>query len=224
MDLNQYGTHKLYNWTRDHLINVLTKGPRKIIRDPSIANAFKTIDRKDFVPDEYKELAYQDKPLPIGYDQTISQPTVVAQMLELLKPQEGKKYLEIGTGSGYVTALLAFLAGENGKVYSIERNQYLAEKARQNLSNYPNLVPRIEILFMDGSKGLAEHAPFNFIHSAAAFEKIPAALKNQLIVGGKLIAPTKNADIRLIERISPTEFDERTHEGYIFVPIQQGIE
>lgn len=224
MDLNKFGTAVPYSWTRDHLLNVLIQGPGKIVRDPLIVNALKRVDRADFVPEEYKNMAYTDQALPIGYDQTISQPTVVAQMIQLLKPREGKKYLEIGSGSGYVTALLALIAGDNGKVYALERNQYLIDMARQNLKKYPDLVNRIEMIFRDGSKGLAEQAPFDFIHSAAAFEGIPNELKNQLVIGGRLVAPTQKNDIRVIERVSPTDFDERIHEGYIFVPIVEGIE
>jgi len=224
MDLNKYGTSTIYTWTRDHLVNVLTQGPTKVVNDPLIANALKQVDRQDFVPDDQKGLAYTDQPLPIGYEQTISQPTVVAQMLELLKPREGKKFLDIGAGSGYVSALLGFIAGDNGKVFALERNQYLADMARENLSKYPNISPRVEVMFKDGAKGLPDHAPFDFVHCAAAFDIIPNELKNQLVVGGHLVAPTKNNDIRVIERVSPTEFDERVYEGYIFVPITEGIE
>lgn len=224
MDLDQFGSSKIYTWTKQHLLDVLLKGPKKIINDPLLANAFKNIDRKDFVPEEHQHAAYEDRPLPIGLDQTISQPLVVAQMLNYLHPREEKQYLDIGSGSGYVAALLGYVAGDNGKVYSLERNQYLADFARNNISKYPNLINRVEVVFKDGSKGLSMKAPFDFIHSAAAFDKIPNELKNQLAVGGRLVAPTKNNDIKIIERISPTDFDERTIDGYVFVPIVEGIE
>jgi len=224
MAIQQFGSHNLYKWTREHLDNVLTTGANRIIKDPLIANAFKNIDRKDFIPEQYQDLAYEDKPVPIGYEQSISQPTVIAQMIDLLKPREGKKYLDIGAGSGYVSALLAHITGDLGHVFSLERNQYLADFARTNISKYPKLSGRIEIIFKDGSKGLVDKAPFDFIHCAAAFSQVPTEIKNQLVVGGRMAAPTQNNDIRVIERISPTEFDERVYQGFIFVPIREGIE
>lgn len=219
-----YGSHKMYNWTHEHLLEVLTTGKNPVLTDPLLINAFKNIDRKDFVPEEQKELAYADKPIEIGYGQTISQPTVVAKMLAALRPREGKKYLDIGAGSGYAAALLAFIAGDSGKVYAIERNQLLADFARENIERYPQISPRVEVVFKDGSQGLVEKAPYDYIHAAAAFTEIPQTIKNQLTVGGKLIAPTAKDDLRLIERVSPTDFDERTFEGYLFVPIIEGIE
>ncbi|MBD3281002.1 protein-L-isoaspartate O-methyltransferase [Candidatus Dojkabacteria bacterium] len=222
--MKSFGTHKLYTWTYDHLINVLTGGANPTLKDPLLINAFKNIDRADFVPEHLKEEAYSDKPLEIGYGQTISQPTVVAKMLSLLRPREDKKYLDIGAGSGYAAALLAYIAGDQGKVFAIERNQYLADMARNNIAKYPELSPRVEVLFKDGSKGLMDKAPYDYIHVAAAFDSIPNEVRNQLTVGGKMIAPTAKDDIRLIERVSPTEFDERTMPGYLFVPIVEGIE
>lgn len=222
--MDQFGTSNIYKWTRDHLLSVLTQGPKKPVKDPLITNAFKQIDRKDFVPEEYEHFAYEDKPIPIGSGQTISQPLVVAQMLEFLKPREGKKYLDIGAGSGYALALLGTIAGENGSVVALERNQYIADLARENIEKYPHLKGIVEILFKDGMEGYPTNAPYDFIHSAAAFDTIPNEIKNQLVVGGRMVAPTKNNDIRVIERVSPTEFDERTHEGYIFVPMREGIE
>ncbi|MBN1331970.1 protein-L-isoaspartate O-methyltransferase [Candidatus Dojkabacteria bacterium] len=221
---DQFGSHKLYTWTHAHLVNVLCGGADPILKDPFLINAFKNIDRADFVPENLKGEAYSDKPLEIGYGQTISQPTTVAKMLSLLRPREGKKYLDIGAGSGYAAALLAYIAGDAGKVFAIERNQYLADMARLNISKYPNLSPRVEVIFKDGSKGLVEKAPYDFIHAAAAFDSIPLEIRNQLAIGGRMIAPTSKDDIRLIERVSPTEFDERIIPGYLFVPIIEGIE
>ncbi len=223
MNIDDFGTYKTFSWDHDYLVKVLTTGPNRIVKDPLIANALKNIRRGDFIPEEYKDLAYNDQPIPLGYGQTTSQPTVIAQMLQLLHPAPGKKYLEIGAGSGYVTALLSFIAGNEGKVYALERNQYLIDFARNNLSKYPNLK-NYELMFKDGSSGLASKAPFDYIYSAAAFVNIPEAIKNQLVVGGKLVSPTQENDIRLIERISPTDFDERVYEGFIFVPVVKGIE
>lgn len=223
MDINTFGSHSTYKWTHEHLMNVLSKGHNRVLTDPLLINAFKTIKRQDFVPENQAYAAYEDKEIPIGYDQTTARPTVTASMINQLKPQSGKKYLDIGAGSGYASALLGLIAGEKGSVYSLERNQYLADFARENISKYKTLS-NVETIFKDGSSGLAEKAPYDFIYCEVAFEEIPNAIKNQLVVGGRLVAPTTMNDIRLIERISPTEFDETIIGGYVFKEIESGIE
>lgn len=224
MDIDQFGSSKPFIWSHQHLVDVLTKGNNKIVQDPLIANAFKNIKREDFVHETNQGQAYQDQKLEIKNNQFMTQPTTVAQMLQLLHPREGKKYMDIGTGLGYVAALLAFITGESGKVFTLERDQYIADFARQNLSKYPSLAGVVQVVFKDGKEGYAEKAPYDFIHCSVAFSSVPSIIKNQLIVGGRLILPTTNNDLRLIERVSPSDFDERIYEGYIFDPIQEGIE
>ena len=154
------------------------------LRNPRVINAFLKVDRKLFVPDEYKEFAYIDKPLPIGFGQTISAPSVITLALEALDIKPTDKVLEIGTGSGYSTALLAELAN---KVISIERIQELAEKAKERLNKlgYRN----VEIIVGDGSKGYPKESPYDKIVVWAAAKEIPKSLIEQLKVGGKLIIP-----------------------------------
>ena len=224
MDIDQYGSANIFNWSHQHLTDILTRGNKRIIQDPLIANAFKAIKREDFIREPNQSKAYQDQQLEILNNQFMTQPTTVAQILQLLHPRESKKYLDIGAGSGYVAALLGFITGEQGKVYTLERNQYIAEFARQNILKYPNLAGIVQVVFKDGQEGYAEKAPFDFIHSSVAFTTVPSIIKNQLVVGGRMTVPTTNNDLRLIERVSPTDFDERIYEGFIFTEAQDGIE
>lgn len=187
------------------------------LKTPKIIKSFRKVHRKDFVPESIKEMAREDRALPTFEDQTISQPYTVAFMLELLEPCEGQKILDIGSGSGWVSALLANIAGPLGKVYAIERIEELLEFSRENLKkyNYKNL----KIILGDGYKGYKKEAPFDRIHVAAAARSVPKALKDQLAIGGKMVIPTKKNDIRLIEKISKTKYTERIYPGFVFVPL-----
>ncbi len=165
------------NMVRDQLI------PRGI-KDDSVLFAFRKVERHLFVPEEFLESAYGDHPLPIGNGQTISQPFIVALMTESLGLKGAEKVLEIGTGSGYQTAILAELTK---KVYSIERVPALAEKAKELLSKlgYKN----IEIETKDGSLGWPEYAPYDAIMVTASCPARPMALLAQLKEAGRLVAP-----------------------------------
>ena len=160
--------------------NIETEG----IRDPAVLQAMRAVPRHLFVPPELKPWAYVDQPLPIGYGQTISQPYVVAYMTELLGLRGGERVLEIGTGSGYQSAVLAEIAGE---VMTIEIVATLARTARRALDQlgYRNIRFRIG----DGYDGWPERAPFDAIIVTAAPTGIPEPLTDQLKVGGRLIAP-----------------------------------
>ena len=116
------------------MVNYLTL--HGYLKSPEIIEAFLKIDRKDFVPEDYKEEAYEDSPIPLKHGQTTSAPCVIAVTLEMLKPMEGEKILEVGTGSGYLTALLSYLVGKNGKVYTIEYFKNLSDFAKRNLKKY----------------------------------------------------------------------------------------
>lgn len=142
------------------------------------------LERAFFIDNEYKEYAYLDRPLPIGYAQTISQPSLVLEMTYMLNIDKNSKVLEIGTGSGYQTAILAEFSGS---VFTVERIEELAEKARVKLEDlgYDNISYKIG----DGSEGWSEHAPYDRIIVTAAAEKIPPELIEQLKVGGKMIIP-----------------------------------
>ncbi len=158
------------------------------IRDPDLIRAMRIVPRHLFVPAEEMPRAYEDHPLPIGYDQTISQPYIVALMTELLQPRKGQKFLEIGTGSGYQAAVLAELVDT---VFTIEIVGPLAAEATERLRrlHYENVVVR----HGDGYAGWPEHAPFDGIIVTAAPEEIPQPLLDQLKEGGKMVVPTGKA-------------------------------
>ena len=154
------------------------------IADERVLAAMARVPREAFVEDEDRERAYLDMPLAIGFGQTISQPYMVALICEAAAVGAGDKVLDIGTGSGYQAAVLAELAGD---VYTIERIPELAEKARRRLraAGYP----RVDVRVGDGSLGLPDEAPFDAIVVAAAAPELPATLFEQLVLGGRLVAP-----------------------------------
>lgn len=179
-----------------------------------LIKAFEKIDRKDFVRQEEEERAYANYPLSIGFGQTISQPATVAFMLELLKPQTGDRILEIGSGSGWQTALLAEIVSPSGKVFAIERIPELKEFGEENVANY-NFLKKglVDIVCADGSRGLPDKAPFDRIVAAAAARKMPEKLKKQLKPQGRLVLPIKNS-IWLI-----TKEEKKEYPGFAFVPL-----
>ncbi len=156
----------------------------KAVLDERVMAAMRKVPRHLFVPAPLAAYAYQDTPLPIGFDKTISQPFIVALMTDLLSPQPNEKVLEVGTGLGYQTAILAELSGQ---VWSIEVVEEFANAARDLL---PELgYPRIEIRVGDGSRGWREHAPFDKILVTAAADQVPSNLLDQLNPGGRLVMP-----------------------------------
>lgn len=165
-----------------------------------LENFFYKLDRSFFIDNEYKKFADEDSPLPIGFEQTISQPSLVLEMTRLLSPEKDSKVLEIGTGSGYQTAILAEFSKE---VYSIERISELSKKAQNRLSQlgYKNIFFKID----DGSLGWKEKSPFDRIMVTAAAGEIPKELTDQLNVNGKMIIPVGPQyvqDLLLIEKDS----------------------
>lgn len=191
------------------------------LKTPRIIEAFQRIDRKDFTLDEYKDEAYINAPLPIGYGQTISQPLTVAFMLELLQPEPGNKILDIGSGSGWQTALLADIVGPpagGGKIFAVDIIPELTEFGRKNVSKY-NFIKKgiVNFLNFNAVKGLPEEAPFDRIIAAASGEEIPPAWKEQLKAGGRLVVPVKNAIYLLIKKEDGT-FEEQSYSGFAFVP------
>jgi protein-L-isoaspartate(D-aspartate) O-methyltransferase len=170
------------------------------IRDERVLAAMLKVPRHEFVAAPYRDQAYDDNPLPIGEGQTISQPYIVGLMLELLHLAPADSVLEIGTGSGYQTALLAELASH---VDSIERQPFLAAVAEAALRRlgYSNVAVHAG----DGSLGLPEHAPFNAIVVSAAAPEFPAALFAQLKEGGRLVAPVGPSDTQQLLRVTREE-------------------
>jgi len=186
------------------------------IADHRVLEAFLKVPRHLFVPEEYEELAYQDSPLPIGSGQTISQPYIVALMLELLELSPEDRVLEIGTGSGYQTALLAEIVRE---VYSIERIPRLFFEARERLHRlgYTNA----HLFLGDGSKGLPEFAPYDKIIVSACAKQIYEAWVEELREGGMIVLPLEDAHgqslVRAWKRKGKLRLEH--HGGCIFVPL-----
>ncbi|HEY4902782.1 MAG TPA: protein-L-isoaspartate(D-aspartate) O-methyltransferase [Candidatus Sulfotelmatobacter sp.] len=166
------------------------------ISDQRVLDAMLRVPRHEFMPEQYREQAYEDHPLPIGEGQTISQPYIVASMLEALSLRPIDNVLEVGSGSGYVTALLAELASQ---VFAIERHAVLATRARETIAKlgYRN----VEIAIGDGSQGLPQHQPFDAIIVSAAAARVPAPLLAQLAKGGRMIIPVGAADAQQLQLI-----------------------
>ncbi|MDR1853746.1 MAG: protein-L-isoaspartate(D-aspartate) O-methyltransferase [Azoarcus sp.] len=192
------------------------------IRDEKVLAAMAFIPRHQFVEKGLAFSAYDDSALPIGLQQTISQPFVVARMIELLRDgRELGKTLEIGAGCGYQAAVLSRVASE---VYAVERLKLLLDRARENLR--PLRLPNLRLKCGDGTLGLPEAAPFDTIIVAAGGSSVPPALKEQLAPGGKLLIPVGNdVDQRLllIER-QGNVFKEIWHDAVRFVPLLTGTE
>lgn len=193
---------------------------RGIIKE-EILEAIEKIDRKDFISEKNLNEAYEDHPLFIGYGQTISQPYTVAFMLQELELKKGDKVLEIGTGSGWNTALISDIVGEEGKVFSVEIVKELAEKAKEKLKNYKNIV----VLNADASQGLAKYAPYNKIILTATPNKITGEFKKQLADEGVLLAPVGEYTQKLIKLTKKkNKFMETENGDFIFVPLVSGTD
>jgi len=191
-----------------NLLESLTKkGVKK-----EIVDAFAEIKREDFVQVEEAGYAYEDIPLPIGYDQTISQPSTTAFMLNLLELKGGQKIMEIGSGSGYVIALIANII-KNGKVYGIERIKELAIRSK-NLLESSKIV---EIINRDGKHGLPEFAPFDRILVSASASDVPRHLYAQLNEEGIMVAAVRQS-IFLIKKENG-QISEKEFPGFAFVPL-----
>ena len=186
------------------------------LHTPNVIEAFSVVDRKDFVPLEYKELAYDDSPLPIGYGQTISQPYTVAFMFELLEPKKGEKILDVGSGSGWTTALLAHVVGPRGSIIGVELIPELAKFGSKNLAKYDFKHASIE---QAGKElGKPKEAPFNKILVSAGGEEVPQELVDQLKIGGVMVIPILDA-IWKVTKVSESETNVEKFEGFVFVPL-----
>lgn len=192
------------------------------IRDERVLNAMDQVPRHQFVEEALATRAYEDTALPLGCQQTISQPFVVARMIELLaEGRELGKTLEVGTGCGYQAAVLAGVARE---VFSVERIKTLLDRAKENLR--PLRLPNLRLKYADGSIGLPEAAPFDSIILAAAASSVPKALLTQLAPNGRMILPLGVFDqvLLLIERTPGGGFKETRYDLVRFVPLLTGIE
>lgn len=205
--------NKYFLEERQKLIELLR---RKGIKNEHVLNAMAKIPRELFVLDEYKDKAYIDNALPIECGQSISQPYTVAYMTELLEVSHGCKVLEIGTGSGYQSAILYELGCD---VYSIERIEFLHNKVKKI---FHDLEIGVHLYLGDGSKGLPEFAPYDRIIVTAAAPEVPSSLINQLKIGGRLVIPvgTRQEQIMtLVIRTSQNKYDIIRKDSFRFVPL-----
>ncbi|MGB2712229.1 MAG: protein-L-isoaspartate(D-aspartate) O-methyltransferase [Conexibacter sp.] len=193
---------------------------RGAVDDRRVLDAIATVPREAFVPEHLREHAYDNVALPIGEEQTISQPLVVARMTELLRLRPQDRVLDVGTGSGYHAAVLAQLAAH---VWTIERHARLAAHAVQNLRAAG--AENVTAIVGDGSRGLPEQAPFDAINvAAAAWPEIPPTLERQLAAGGRLVAPVgaSGQQLVLVERDEEGVLRRTPLDPVRFVPLIEG--
>lgn len=202
------------------LINNLIK--LGYLKTPEIISAFRKIKRHDFIRPEEINWVEVNAPLGIGYGQTISQPATVAFMFEKLQPMTGEKILDVGAGSGWTAALLAEIVGAGGKVYALERIEYLKNYAVNNINKY-NFIKKgiVQVFCTDGYKGLPGMAPFDKILVSAAAKDIPEELFKQLKIGGRLVLPIgeQAQAITIIDKTAADKFKKIEYPGFIFVPL-----
>ena len=184
----------LFASLRAHMVDAQLRA--RGVKDERVLDAMARVPRHEFAPERYRHQAYDDHPLPIGEGQTISQPYIVALMLEALALSPADRVLEVGTGSGYLTALLAELVAQ---VFSVERHAALAGAARDLLVRlgYTN----VKVIVGDGTQGFAEAAPYDAIIVSAAAAEVPVALLAQLAEGGRMILPVGTADSQQLQLI-----------------------
>jgi protein-L-isoaspartate(D-aspartate) O-methyltransferase len=205
-----------YAGQRQRMVEEQIAAPGRDVRDPRVLRAIGSVPRHEFVPQGYRDRAYSDRPLPIGFDQTISQPFIVAFMTEQLAPQPKHRVLEVGTGSGYQAAVLSLLVAE---VYSVEIVEPLARRAAADLARlgYRNVHVRAG----DGYRGWPEAAPFDSIIVTCAPNHVPAPLVAQLKEGGRMVIPVGDYGMQRLHVFEKTagKLEERAVLPVSFVPM-----
>lgn len=191
------------------------------LKSDPVIDAFAAISRVEFVPDDLVGAADMNIPLPIGHGQTISQPLTVAFMLELLDPCKGNRILDVGSGSGWTTALLSHIVGKSGHVTAVEIIKDLCKQGEKNVEKFGFVSDGISSFHCaDASKGYAPDAPYDRILVSAACENVPESLKTQLKVGGKMVIPV-HSSIWYLEKREDGTFQEEKFGGFSFVPLVQ---
>jgi len=202
---------------RKRLVDALRK---RGIADEAVLAAINAVPRHFFLDKAFEEHAYEDKPFPIGNEQTISQPYTVAYMTALLDVKRGDRILEIGTGSGYQAAILAAMGA---RVFTVERQEALYLRTKDMLVQLG--FTGVRCFFKDGTKGLPEYAPYTGIIVTAGAPVVPEPLRQQLALGGRLIIPV-GEDVQYmyrIERLSEQEYKEEILDAFRFVPFLEGV-
>ena len=214
--MNFRNSEKNYQKKLDVLIDIMKS--TGFLTDSRVESAIRKTPRHNFVPESLKNRAYENAPIPIMKKQTISQPSVVSRMTEWLDLKEGQKILEIGSGSGWQSAILANIVGK-GKIFTVERHAPLADFAKKNLEKLG--IKNVKIIHGDGNLGLPEESPFDRIMITAACKEVPSALLDQLSIDGLLIAPV-GEDIQSLILLKKTQegiIEIKNQKGYVFVPL-----
>ena len=203
------------------LINNLIK--EGYLKNDLIIDAFSEISRIEFLPEDLEREHMADVALPIGYGQTISQPKTVAMMLELLDPGRGQNILDIGSGSGWMTALLCYMVGREGHVTALDSISELSEWGKKNVGKYENYIKDekggiAEFYVADGKEGFVKNAPYDRIIVSASTKEVPEELKKQLKVGGKMVIPV-NDSLWYLEKKGENDFQKEEYPGFSFVPL-----
>lgn len=190
------------------------------IKTKSVEKAFLEVERHAFFPDELVSQAYEDNAFPIGFGQTISQPSTIATMLEMLNAKKGMRVLEVGSGTGYVSALLSNIVGPKGKVFGIDILPELVERAKLTLQSIG--LKNVELKQGDGGIGWKEKSPFERILVSAACASVPEALFEEINENGILVAPVgiDYADLVLFEKKNGKVFERERQGWFAFVPLQ----
>jgi len=200
--------------TREELYERLLNQTNVLSTEP-LKHAFKAVDRADFVPEDYKIEAYEDYPLPIGFEQTISQPTTVAFMLELLDVSEGNSVLDVGAGSGWTTALLSVLTGAKGFVYGIERIPELVIFAQENIDRYA--FQNVEIRSSVKTLGIPDKK-FDRILVSAETDELPKELVDQLAPSGIMVLVVSGSIVK-VTKDERGSIERKEFPGFAFVPL-----
>ncbi|MBI1662143.1 MAG: protein-L-isoaspartate(D-aspartate) O-methyltransferase [Nitrosopumilus sp.] len=207
---------KKYQTQLDNLITLLKN--TKFLTNENVESAIRNVQRHDFVLMSDVDKAYYNEPLAIMKNQTISQPAVVSRMTEWLDVKKGQKILEVGTGSGWQTAILSYLVGD-GTIFSVELHPELVEFAQNNLKKLD--INNVNVILNDGSLGYPDAAPYDRIIITAACSKIPSLLFDQLNQNGLLIAPVGNSSqsLVLLKKTSQGIIEIKNESNYVFVPL-----